>query len=329
MMRIGILGAAAIAPNALILPAASIVGIEIAAVAASSAEKANAFADQHQIPQAMSSYAQLIDAPSIDAIYNALPPSMHEHWSIAAMQSGKHVLCEKPFAMNAQQASNMVAAGNDTGCHLVEAFHYRFHPYFRRALQLLQAGAIGDIRHIRATFEVHIPHTLGAFRYDPALGGGALMDLGCYPLHWIRTLAGSEPEVVDASCTVGPSGVDLMSQANLKFSDGASAELSCSMGSSASKQHFAEVIIEGSNGRLTLENPIAPHNGNRIVLEDDAGEHIEMVSGDTTYSYQLHHFIDVVNGSEAPITGGDDALNNMKLIDRIYESGGGRTVRVG
>jgi predicted dehydrogenase len=318
MLRFGILGAARIAPLALIQPAKLLTDVCVTEVAASSVEKARAFAEEHNIAAISESYAALVESPQIDAIYNALPPSLHEEWSIAALKAGKHVLCEKPFAMNAAQASRMVAAAKLSQRVLVEAFHYRFHPFFRRVLEIITADVIGGIRHIEARFDVPIPYHSSEFRHNPMLGGGALMDLGCYPVHWVRTLMGSEPSVVQAECVRSKAGVDVVTRASLRFSDGATAELSTAMDETAVEQHCARVVIEGEKGRLILENPIAPHDGNKIIREVDGASQSETVAGESTYYYQLQHFIAAVEGSEAPLTGGDDAINNMQLIDSIY-----------
>jgi predicted dehydrogenase len=322
MLRFGILGAARIAPLALIQPSTLLPGVSINAVAASSVEKAQAFANDHNIATVSDSYAALVESPDIDAIYNALPPNLHEQWSVAALESGKHVLCEKPFAMNAEQARRMVMAANASESVLVEAFHYRFHPFFQRVLKLIANDVIGDIRRIEAQFDVRIPYRSSEFRHNPMLGGGALMDLGCYPAHWVRTLMGSEPRVVQAECVRSEAGVDVATRASLRFPDGATAEIRTAMDESAAEQHCARVVIEGEKGRLMLENPIAPHNGNKIVTEVDGTSRSESVAGESTYYYQLQHFIAASGGSEALLTGGEDAINNMQLIDNIYAAAG-------
>ena len=318
MLRFGILGAARIAPLALIQPAKLLTDVCVTEVAASSVEKARGFAEEHNIAAISESYAALVESSQIDAIYNALPPNLHEEWSIAALKAGKHVLCEKPFAMNAAQASRMVAAAKVSQRVLVEAFHYRFHPFFRRVLEIITADVIGSIRHIEAQFDVRIPYRSSEFRHNPMLGGGALMDLGCYPVHWVRTLMGSEPRVVQAECVRSKAGVDVATRASLRFSDGATAELRTAMDETGAEQPCARVIIEGEKGRLILENPIAPHDGNKIISEVDGATQSESVAGESTYYYQLQHFIAAVEGSQEPLTGGDDAINNMQLIDSIY-----------
>ncbi len=322
MLRLGILGAARIAPVALLQPASQIPNVLVSAVAASAMEKAQAFADDQGIPNVFASYAELIDSPDIDAVYNALPPNLHEMWSVAALKAGKHVLCEKPFAMNAAQARRMVKAADASQRLLLEAFHYRFHPYFRRVLELLADDVIGDIRHLKAQFDVRIPYSPLEFRHDPMLGGGALMDLGCYPVHWLRTLIGSEPWVERAECVRSEAGIDVATHASLLFPGGATAEINTAMDETAAELHHARVVIEGDKGRLTLENPIAPHNGSKIIVDANEMSLIETVPGESTYYYQLQHFVVATEGSEVPMTGGQDAINNMQLIDNIYAAAG-------
>jgi predicted dehydrogenase len=322
MLRFGILGAARIAPLALIQLATRLPGVNVAAVAASSVEKARTFAKRHNIATVSESYSALVESPHLDAIYNALPPNLHEQWSVAALESGKHVLCEKPFAMNATEARRMVAAANASQRVLVEAFHYRFHPFFQRVLDLLADDAIGAIRHVEAQFDVRIPYRSSEFRHEPMLGGGALMDLGCYPAHWVRTLLGSEPQVVQAQCTRSAAGVDVATRASLRFPGGATAEITTAMDDTAAEQHCARVVIEGEKGRLILVNPVAPHNGNEIITEVGGTSRSESVVGESTYYHQLHHFLAAADGSEALLTGGEDAINNMQLIDNIYTAAG-------
>src|SRR5688572_8381352 len=180
MIRIGILGAARIAPRGIVTPADDTLGAEVVAVAARDIDRARDFAAKHSIPMAFGSYGEMIARDDIDMVYVALPPSLHLRWCVAALADGKHVLVEKPFAMNAEEAAQLVAASRASGKHLVEAFHYRFHPLFERALSIVRSGRLGRLRHIEADFNVSIPNKEGELRYTESLGGGALMDLGCY-----------------------------------------------------------------------------------------------------------------------------------------------------
>jgi predicted dehydrogenase len=322
MIRIGILGAARIAPRAIIAPANALLGAEVVAIGARNLERARNFAAQHSIPFACGSYGELVARDDVDLVYVALPPSAHLEWCVKALANGKHVLVEKPFASNAQDAAEMVAAARAAERHLIEGFHYRFHPLFERALSLLRGGAIGRLRHIDAVFNVTLPDTPGELRYVEALGGGALMDLGCYCLHWIRTVAGDEPTVVNASARCDPPGVDVEIQAALAFTSGPTARLRCSMQPDDGVL-FRRLRVEGDAGVLDLENPVSPHSGATLSIESADASLPQIISGgDTTFLFQLRHVIEVIEGRAKPLTGGDDAIGNMRAIDAIYRAAG-------
>lgn len=321
MIRIGLLGAAKIAPPAIIEPAAQRDDCFIAAVACSNEARGAAFARTHNIASVETDYAALIGRDDIDLIYNALPPNRHLDLTIAALTAGKAVLCEKPFAMNASQAKEMVAASEKTGCLLVEAFHYRFHPAFQRLLDLLGNGAIGAVQHIEALFEVAIPYKEGELRHTASLGGGAMMDLGCYPLHWARMIAGSEPTIASASAQTGMQpDIDIVMQASLEFPNGVAANISCSMQDGASKR--SEIIVHGETGKLYMSNPIHPSFGHLISIEVEGETTTETVDGGPTYEYQLAHMLAVMAKKTLQLTGGEDAIANMVAIDAIYEAAG-------
>jgi predicted dehydrogenase len=322
MIRIGILGAARIAPRGIVTPANDLLGTEAVAVAASTLERAQNFAAQHSLPLAFGSYAELIARDDIDLVYIALPPSAHLKWCTAALANGKHVLVEKPFANNAQDAAQIVAAANAAGRHIFEGFHYRFHPLFENALSLLRAGAVGRIRHVEAVFNANLPDTPGELRYIEELGGGALMDLGCYCLHWIRTVVGDEPTVVSASAHCATAGVDIQASAELAFTSGPTASLECSMQPGDGKL-FRRLRVHGSSGMLEIDNPVSPHAGATLSIEAPDAPLPQIVSGgETTFHYQLRHVLDVIAGRAQPLTGGDDALGNMRAIDAIYRAAG-------
>jgi predicted dehydrogenase len=322
MIRIGILGAARIAPRGIITPANALLGAEVVAIAARNLERAQGFAAQHSIPMAFGSYAELIARDDVDLVYVALPPSAHLEWCVQALNRGKHVLVEKPFANNAQDAERMVAAARAAGRHILEGFHYRFHPLFDSALSRLRSGAIGRIRHIDAVFNAELPDTPGELRYVEELGGGALMDLGCYCLHWIRTVAGDEPTVVRASARCIAPGVDIETSADLAFTSGPTARLSCSM-QPADGALLRRLRVQGDKGTLEIENPVSPHAGATLSIEGANALMPQIVSGgETTFHYQLRHVLEVIEGRATPLTGGEDALGNMRAIDAIYRAAG-------
>ncbi len=322
MIRIGILGAARIAPRGIVTPANETLGAEVVAVASRDLERARDFAAQHSIPLALGSYAELVVRDDIDLVYCALPPSAHREWCTAALESGKHVLVEKPFASNAQDAAQIVAAARAADRHVIEGFHYRFHPLFERALELLRSGSLGRIRRIEAVFNANLPDTPGELRYVEALGGGALMDLGCYCMHWIRTVAGEEPTVVRASARCGTPGVDLDVEAELAFTSGPTASLKCSMQPPDGVLR-RRLRVHGDHGVLELENPVSPHAGATLSVEAENAPLPQITSGgDTTFHYQLRHVIEVIEGRAQPLTGGEDAVGNMRALDAIYRAAG-------
>jgi predicted dehydrogenase len=322
MIRIGILGAARIAPRGIITPANETLGAEVVAVASRDLDRARSFAAQHSIPLALGSYAELVVRDDIDLIYCALPPSAHLEWCSAPLENGKHVLVEKPFANNAQDAQQIVAAARAAERFAFEGFHYRFHPLFERALAAIRAGDIGRIKHIDAVFNARLPDTPGELRYIEALGGGALMDLGCYCMHWIRTVAGDEPTITRASARCDTPGVDLDSEAEMAFTSGPTATLKCSM-QPTDGSLFRRLRVHGDAGLLEIENPVTPHSGATLSIEGPDAPMPQIVSGgDTTFHYQLRHVLEVIEGRTQPLTGGDDAIGNMRAIDAIYRAAG-------
>lgn len=319
-VRIGILGAAKIAPKAIIAPCSKRSDYEVVAVAARDLAKAKTYAEAHNIPHFETDYEALVRRDDIDLIYNALPPARHADLSIAALEAGKAVLCEKPFAMNAAEALKMVQTAERTGGHLLEAFHHRFHPVFMHIMDVISSGRLGKIKHIEAIFNVAIPDTPGELRHELALGGGALMDLGCYPAHWIRTVCGATPTVISAEITEGRPGIDVRTVANLSLPNGGTATLTTDMLPNTAFRAFLDIKAE--NGRLRVENPLHPHLGHKIELTLNGETAETVLESNSTYDYQLAHVLDVIHGNTAPLTGGTDALENMQLIDAIYREGG-------
>jgi len=254
----------------------------------------------------------------VDVVYNALPPGGHLEWTIAALQAGKAVLCEKPFAMNAGEAQRMVAAAASTGRVLIEAFHYRFHSLIREAEALVRAGRLGAIRRGSAVFNVNIARTPDELRWRAELGGGGLMDLGCYPIHALRTLLGEEPVVRSASGAF-EGRVDTQITAELDFPGGGSASMGCAM---ITDTISATLTLEGELGRLEITPFIAPQRRGRMTTTVKGETTVHDASGPTSYEAQLIHLGEVLSGRAKPLTGGADAVANMTVIDAIYAAAG-------
>jgi predicted dehydrogenase len=288
-------------------------------VAARDPDRAGRFAQEHGIPRVAREYADILADPNIDVVYNPLPMSLHAEWTIAALRAGKHVLCEKPLAANAVEAERMVSAATETGRVLVEAFHYRYHPLFERVLEIVRSGQLGTLQHMEGAFKVAIKdRTDLRHRYDTA--GGATMDLGCYPLHWMRTVAGAEPRVLNARADQGARHVDVAMRADLAFPGGLTAHMVTSM---ADHEPFNTYLrVEGENGTLFVKNPLAPHHGHELELTIDGKTTSEKIEGFATYRHQLMAFVDAVQTGKKLPTMGDDSINNMKLIDAVYRAAG-------
>ncbi|MEM7663118.1 MAG: Gfo/Idh/MocA family oxidoreductase [Pseudomonadota bacterium] len=323
MLRIGCLGAARITPAAMILPAQKLSGVSVSAVASRDHDRATAFAQQHDIEGIETDYEALIARNDVDVVYNALPPSRHEDLTIAALRAGKPVLCEKPFAMNRDAAKRMAETAEETGTLLMEAFHYRFHPAFAVVQDVLQREELGELQRVDAEFSVEIKEKPSELRHTYDLGGGALMDLGCYPIHWARTLLEGEPRITSAKSIIGQPNIDLQTEALMIFSGGVEARIRTNMQTGAT--FAARLKLEGSDATLTMENPLAPHFGYSIQIEGD-GDPITVASGtvdtQTTYDYQLEHFVKCVRGDAEPLLSPWDAVANMAAIDAIYRAAG-------
>jgi predicted dehydrogenase len=318
IIRVGILGAAKIAPKALIVPARHNPEFRVVAVAARDKDRAKAFATENDIPHVSDGYSELIARSDIDLVYVALPPAAHKSMSIEAVKSGKAVLCEKPFAMNAAEARAMVSAATEAKQPLIEAFHNRFHRIMRRAVEIVASGELGRLVEAETVFDVPIPYRPGELRWLAAQGGGAVMDLGCYCLHALRTLAACEPKVASAHCTLAH-GVDETTVAELSFSNGMTAKLHTSMKATTV---VATLRLKGEKGALELVNYVAPQNGGRLTVEIGGKTRVEPVDGPSTYDAQLAHVGDVLLRGAAPLTGGADAVANMACIDAIYAAAG-------
>ncbi|MBD3770338.1 MAG: Gfo/Idh/MocA family oxidoreductase [Rhodobacterales bacterium] len=321
MIRIGILGAANIAPKAIIEPARRRTDCRVVAVAARDAGRAEAYAAEHEIQYVAESYEALIARDDVDLVYNALPPNRHADLTIAALKAGKAVLCEKPFAMNAVEAVAMQQAALETGRPLVEAFHYRFHPAFIHVLGHIRSGHIGKILSMEADFSVAIPYRPGELRHTLETGGGALMDLGTYCVHMVRTLAGTEPSVASAECHCERPEVDISTHARLVFPGDVTASIMTSMSETVTRR--IQLHVEGTKGSLSFNNPVHPHREHTIIFQQRGQpDRTETIPGETTYDHQLAHMVDVLAGRAKPLTGGEDAVANMRVIDAIYRSAG-------
>ncbi|OBA62645.1 oxidoreductase [Mycobacterium sp. 1100029.7] len=318
-LRIGILGAAQIAPAALIKPARDNADVVVAAVAARDGARAQAFAAKHGIARVYDDYQKLVADPDIDAIYNPLPNGLHGKWTRAALAAGKHVLCEKPFTANAAEAREIAELTAASDQVVMEAFHYRYHPLTLRAEEIIGSGELGKLRRVEATLCFPMP-LFSNIRYNYALAGGATMDAGCYTVHMARTFGGSTPEVVSAQAKLRDSQIDRAMTAELRFDAGHTGRVHCSMWSRRLLDISAKVI--GEQGELHLLNPAMPQMFHRLSIRTARDNRVETFPRRASYAYQLDAFAAAVLRGEPVKTTAADAIENMTVIDSIYRAAG-------
>lgn len=318
-VRIGILGAARIAPAGVIKPARHTAEAEIVAVAARDRTRAEAFASKHGISNVHDSYAALIADPEIDAIYNPLPNGLHGQWTIAALEAGKHVLCEKPFTANAAEAEAVAAVASRTGLVLMEAFHYRYHPLAMRMLEIVESGELGTIERVDTALCFPLPK-FSDIRYQYDLAGGATMDVGAYTVHMARLLGRDEPIVASATAKLRTPNVDRAMRAELTFPAGHTGRITCSMWSTWVIQTYARVT--GDRGEMRVVNPTSPQLWHRMRVKSDGSTRTERFTHRPTYEFQLDAFCAAVLRGEPTLTPPADSIANMRVLDAIYIAAG-------
>jgi predicted dehydrogenase len=313
-LRIGILGAARVAPCALIEPAHRVGGIAVVAVASRSLEKAQAFATSYAVPKTFDSYASLLADEEIDAVYVALPPSLHAEWTMRAFDHGKHVLCEKPMAMHAPQGEEMAARARASGCVLQEAMHTHFSRVFQRQRDLVRDGTLGRIVRIASTLRLpNVPMIDGDFRMQARLGGGAGMDLGCYAAAGLRYIAGEEPDVVDAMCRSRVPEIDDWMQASVVLPSGATGVIECGFHGEFAPRLAVEIDCE----RGTIRRGA----GGLVVTRDGQASH-EAVSLVNTYEQQLEAFVRQIRGEPSNAPAPEEAIRTARVLDAMYQRAG-------
>lgn len=327
-LRIGILGAARIAPAALVRPVRHVDGVVAAAVAARDPHRARAFAAKHGIPVVRDSYDALIEDPGIDAVYNPLPNGLHTQWTVAALRAGKHVLCEKPFTGNAADARTVASAHREAevthGRALVvmEAFHYRYHPLMARVREI--TAELGPIRTVEASMCFPLPRFTD-IRYQYDLAGGALMDAGCYAVHVLRHAVpdSGEPEVTSARARLlrRDRRVDRAMVVDVRYPGGAIGRARASMWSSRLVDMSARIV--GDRGEVRIFNFVLPHAYHRLRSIVDGRARTERVTGEVTYTHQLRAFASAVSGDTAAnLTPPADSIATMTLLDSAYRQAG-------
>jgi predicted dehydrogenase len=322
-LRVGLLGASRIALESLVAPAAD-GDIRLVAVAARNRGRAESFAAEHRIDRVPGSYEELLDDPDVEVVYNALPNSLHGPWNLAAIKAGKHVLSEKPFATNAAEAREVADAAAGSGLVVFDAFHYRYHPIFERFLAVITGGDLGTLRSLRVRLWTP-PPPADDLRWSLPLGGGAMMDLGCYALHAICSVAaalGGRPDLVDVEMgeRAGRPGVDQWARFGLALPGGARALGDVDMDHPG--WEFS-LYAEGDEGSVTVTNFVKVHTDDRLILERTGGDsQVEHLGSRSTYHYQVDALTAAVRHGTPFPTDAADGVINLEFIDECYLEAG-------
>jgi predicted dehydrogenase len=310
-MRLGIISTADI--NRKVIPGAhASEKVELVAVASRDEARAEAYAKAWRV-RTYGSYEALLDDPGIDAVYISLPNSLHREWSIRSLEAGKHVICEKPFSRRPEDVEAAFDAAERTGLHLTEAFMYRHNPQAKRLVELVQEGAIGDLRVVRSTFSYSL-YDADNIRLRTDVDGGSLMDVGCYCVSGSRLLAG-EPETVFGNAFIGPTGTDWVFTGAMRFPGDVHALFDC--GTCLPGRDELEAI--GTEGSVFLDDP---GHANEPVIElrrDGNTERLELERVDS-YRLELENLADAIDGSAPLLLGREDALAQARTIAALFRS---------
>lgn len=302
---------------------------DLVAVGSRDPEKARQFAASQSVDALAGGYEQVLASPDVDAVYVALPNSMHHEWTLKALAAGKHVLCEKPIASNAAQAEEMFDAAERAGRHLVEAFMYRSHPQSLAIVDAVRKGAVGRLRLIRTSFSFQVRKQEGNVRFSREMSGGALMDVGCYCIDFSRWLAQAEPESVHAVGNLHASGVDEVVAATMVFPDGLVATFNCGLSAQSDNTAFlcgSEGYVEipmpwkppGRNARYTIHRQPPPLSDN--MNPDGAQRVAEQFAVDANldlYALEVEDFARTVLDGQPPRLRREDSVGNMRVLDEM------------
>jgi len=316
-IRFGVLGAAKIATVRVIPGMQTCELAEVTAIASRDIAKGKEAAEQLGIAKAYGSYEELLADPEIDAIYNPLPNHLHVPWSIRAMEAGKHVLCEKPIGMNREEALQMIAARDRTGVKAGEAFMVRVHPQWIRTAEIVQSGEIGELRTMHCVFG-YFNRDAANIRNRPECGGGALMDIGCYPIFFARWIFGTEPVRVSARVDRDPDfGTDSTTSGLLDFPNGQAL-----FTTSTQMNPYQRVQFFGTKGQVEVEIPVnaPPDRETRIFVRVGAEDRTETFPICNQYGLQGDAFARAILEDRAVPVGLENAAGNMQVIDALLAS---------
>lgn len=291
----------------------------VSAIASRNIERANEIADQLSIEKRYGSYDALLEDPAIDAIYNPLPNHLHVPWTIRALEAGKHVLCEKPIGMNAREAAQLAEASSRfPSLKVMEAFMYKFHPQWEKTRELVNNGAIGEVKTMHTFFSYHNIDP-GNIRNRAEVGGGVLMDIGCYCISFPRYIFDEEPSAIVSDMDFDPEmKTDRLSSAILRFSSGKTSTFTCS----TQLMPYQQTNILGDQGQIIVEIPVnaPPNEPARIILKTKEKSETYDFDPIDQYTLQGDAFSKAILEDLAVPASLDDAIGNMKVIDAIVAS---------
>jgi len=313
-LRWGLLSTARI-NKALLVPLRNSKRNLLLAVASRSQEKANAYARANKVKRAYSSYADLLADPEIDVIYNPLPNHLHTEWTIKAVQAGKHVLCEKPLVLSLSDADAISAAAEKYGKVVTEAFMYRTHPQTLKAQEIVASGKLGKVKMVRGSFTFVMTNP-DDYRWKPEMGGGSLWDVGCYPLSYTRFLLGAEPLEVFGWQVTGPTGVDEVFAAQMRFPEDVYAQFDCSV--KIPYHVFMEIV--GDRATLIIPKPFNPGMKETLFLTKAGKVETILVKGMEPYLGEVEDMADAILLGKPPRVSLADSRFNTAAILALFES---------
>ena len=284
-------------------------------VASRSQESADTYAREWKIPHSHGSYEALLADPEIDVIYNSLPNHLHAKWTIKAVEAGKHVLCEKPLALTLDEVDAIAAAAQKHERIVAEAFMYRHHPQTLKVQEMVKNGSLGSLKLLRGSFSFNLKRE-GDIRLDPAMGGGSIWDIGCYPISFMRTVAGAEPFEVFGWQVSGSTGIDETFVGQMRFEGEANAQFDSSF--STPFHTYFEVV--GSEATLIVPKPFKPGENEKIFLVRDGKTETIKVKGQELYIGEVEDMADAILLGKAPRVSLADSRGNVAVILALLKS---------
>lgn len=310
--------------RALIKPLNASKRTRLLAVASRSQSSADAYAQEWKIPRAYGSYEALLNDPEIDVIYNSLPNHLHAEWTIKALRAGKHVLCEKPFALTLDEVDAVIAASKETGRVVAEAFMYRHHAQTLKVKEILDSGQLGTLQFIKGAFSFKLERE-GDIRWMAEMGGGSIWDVGCYPISYAQMLVGAEPAEVFGCQVLGEGGSDNTFIGQMRFGNGVLMQFDSSF--VVPLRSYMEIV--GSEGVLLIPNPFKPGKTNTVRVMQGGEETIIKVKGDELYMGEVDDMCDaILKNSPTRVSLEDTRANIQTILGFVKSAQTGKLVTI-